>query len=598
MRKAVSSNKASTASGALFTTALAVVFVFAGAMYCYDRTLWSEIKAGERFGIRLLTSNSNLAHFEDTLTILTEMTAITGDTRWESDYQQTRGKLETLIEMLSKLEVEPDSLDMAAVSETLDAHKKLDTTNAEVFALVRQGDRQAALDLLADPRYSQLRETYAEARETFGTSMIRYVDSNLERHGSQIAMLMTAGYTVIFGMLFLLIVCRMVSRRNRERVLSDAAIEDSERRYRTLVENSDDTILTVDPNGVILFMNGAAARRLDKTPQQCVGKTVYELYSKQAADERMQLTEQVIASKRRLRTEVTGIIRGEPRWFDIILEPYIDAQGEVEGVQVIGRDIHESKIAAEKFDAYRRDMVRTEHLASMGTLAASVAHELKQPLSCIYLTIQNTQDRLSETTDTRKLRSDLDTMMADATRIHEAVDEFRSMTAKPVHHPVELVDLNATAAKIVKLFEHRASQQRVDIQIGSMSDLPDVYFNGRRLEQLLFSLIENAVQQTTGDRKHCVTISADATYEHIRIIVADDCGGISDEHRDRIFEPFFTTGSTTERTGLGLYITKHIVEEAGGDITLETTPGRGATFTITLPTAEPDTAQTSGPGTD
>jgi signal transduction histidine kinase len=124
----------------------------------------------------------------------------------------------------------------------------------------------------------------------------------------------------------------------------------------------------------------------------------------------------------------------------------------------------------------------------------------------------------------------------------------------------------------------------VTLQVEGMDKLPLIYSCERDLEQLFYSLIENAIQAAEGKKKCQVVISGAVRGEHIELRFSDNCGGIAPENLDRIFEPFFTTKNADERTGLGLCVVERIVSQLGGKIRIESKLGKGSTFFVTLPT--------------
>jgi signal transduction histidine kinase len=124
----------------------------------------------------------------------------------------------------------------------------------------------------------------------------------------------------------------------------------------------------------------------------------------------------------------------------------------------------------------------------------------------------------------------------------------------------------------------------VTLQVEGMDKLPHIYSCERELEQLFFSLIENAIQAADGKKRRWVIISgAVRDDEHIELQLYDNCGGIAPENLDKIFEPFFTTKPTGESTGLGLCVVERIVFQLGGKVRVESKLGKGSTFFVTLP---------------
>ena len=125
----------------------------------------------------------------------------------------------------------------------------------------------------------------------------------------------------------------------------------------------------------------------------------------------------------------------------------------------------------------------------------------------------------------------------------------------------------------------------MSLHLEGMGELPPIYSNEKDLEQLFFSLVENAIQAADGKKSHRLIISGAVKGEKIELRFTDDCCGIASKNLDKIFELFFTTNPPGEGTGLGLCIVERIVSGAGGKIRVESKAGKGSTFFVTLPTS-------------
>jgi len=143
--------------------------------------------------------------------------------------------------------------------------------------------------------------------------------------------------------------------------------------------------------------------------------------------------------------------------------------------------------------------------------------------------------------------------------------------------------LMAVAERVTHLLDGRAQWARITLQHRNMDELPSIRANEKDVEQLFFALIENAIHAADGKKDRWLTISGAIKGACIELKFADNCGGIAPENLDEIFEPFFTTKPAREGTGLGLCIVQRIVAQAGGKIWVESKPGKGSTFCITLP---------------
>ncbi len=232
---------------------------------------------------------------------------------------------------------------------------------------------------------------------------------------------------------------------------------------------------------------------------------------------------------------------------------------------------------------YREKMAHAEQLASLGTLSATLTHELNQPLTAIRLSIDNSLAELETTSCPNSVIEDLKEGLTGVSDAASIVKRFSNLAGKSSGKIVTEVNLKAVAERIVKLLKESARRARVSLQLKGMDKLPPIRSNEKDLEQLFFALVENAIQAADGKKSHRLIISGGVKDEHIELRFADDCCGIAPKNLDKIFEPFFTTRPIGERTGMGLCIVERIVSGAGGKIRVESKAGKGSTFFVTLP---------------
>jgi PAS domain S-box-containing protein len=246
-------------------------------------------------------------------------------------------------------------------------------------------------------------------------------------------------------------------------------------------------------------------------------------------------------------------------------------------------DISEMKRREEELSKYREQMARAEQLASLGTLSATIAHQLTQPLTVIRLSMDNSIDELQASSSSNSVIKKLNDVVSQVSNITSIIERFRNFARKSSGRTVAEVNLKAVAVRIAMLLSESARSANISLQIRNMDDLPNPFMNENDLEQLFFALIENAIQAADGKKVRQLVISGAVKDEHIELCISDDCGGILPENIDKIFEPFFTTKPRGHGTGLGLCIVKDVVSRNGGRIGVTSEPGKGTTFTINLP---------------
>jgi C4-dicarboxylate-specific signal transduction histidine kinase len=247
------------------------------------------------------------------------------------------------------------------------------------------------------------------------------------------------------------------------------------------------------------------------------------------------------------------------------------------------RDITESKQREKELNLYREKIVRTEQLASMEALSATVVHELTQPLIVIRLSIESALAKLKATSSSGAATKKLNTCLTEISNTTSIVERFHHYARKSIERTVKEVDLKAVAERTVKLLNGNARRARVTLRLKGPDGLLSLYFNEKYLEQLFFSLVQNVIQAADGKKSRRLIISGTVKNKHVELKFSDDCSGIIPENMGRIFEPFFTTKAVGEGTGLGLSIMEHIVSQAGGKVCIERKRGKSTTFFVTLP---------------
>jgi PAS domain S-box-containing protein len=381
------------------------------------------------------------------------------------------------------------------------------------------------------------------------------------------------------GKTYLMGVFRDISERKK----AEEELKESEEKYRALVENAVETIVMVDENGVFLFMNTRAANNLGGKPEDYIGKTMWDLFPKEIADRQAATVRETINTGRGINRIISSEVRGKLRWYNASVEPLRDSHGKVASAMIMAHDITEIKRVQEELERYRREMARAERLASMGTLSATAAHELTQPLTVVSLLIENALDKLVDTSCPMDVSDKLKNSLAEISHITSIVERFRSFARRSSEKVVREVDLQAVGERIVNLLGESAQLAKVTLRLEGVDKLPHIYSNEKDLEQLFFALVDNTIGAGDGKKSRQLVISGALKDEHIELKFSDNCGGIAPENLDKIFEPFFTTKPADQGTGLGLCIVRDIVSRAGGKIRVESKFGEGSTFFVTLP---------------
>jgi signal transduction histidine kinase len=237
-------------------------------------------------------------------------------------------------------------------------------------------------------------------------------------------------------------------------------------------------------------------------------------------------------------------------------------------------------MAHRRFVRLERRAQQAERLAELGTLTGGLAHEIKNPLSTVQLNLQLLREDLDPHNPAYgRVINRLATVQRETGRLKDILDDFLRYAGK-----IELerrpVELNRLLEELVDFFTPQAQLQRVQLRLKKSPDEVVVKADPRLLKQAVLNLMLNAVQ-AMGEKGGELILSAGRMDGQACIDVIDTGGGISPEVRDRIFDAYYSTKKGG--TGLGLAMTRRIIQEHGGRVTLRSEMGKGTDFTLHLP---------------
>lgn len=275
---------------------------------------------------------------------------------------------------------------------------------------------------------------------------------------------------------------------------------------------------------------------------------------------------------------------GEYRWLIESGIPRYTGDGEFAGYIGSNIDITDLKRAEEEQERLRQlqaELAHINRLTTMGELTASLAHEIKQPITAAMMSARTCLRWLQrDAPDVAKACDTASRIVSDVTRASDIVDRVRSLYSRGTPQR-ELFDVNEIIREMITLLHDTANRHSISIRNELDAGLPTITADRVQLQQVLMNLMLNgieAMKDTNGE----LTVTSKKTADGQLLISVSDSGiGISSDQADRIFEAFFTTKA--QGTGMGLSISRRIIESHGGRLWASTNSGRGATFHFTLP---------------
>ena len=371
------------------------------------------------------------------------------------------------------------------------------------------------------------------------------------------------------------------------------ALEVSEALTASVLATLPGEAAIVDVSGVIVQVNDAwavSARADDADPLAAVSVGANYLdacrrgiaTSDESAQKALDLVESVLHGRRDEGVLDYAWRGGEDRWFEMRVQHLVGPEG---GAAIMHFDISARKRAEAEARRHLDEIAHMDRVAALGELASSLAHELNQPLTAILTNAQAARRFLAATpADLDELRECLEDIVTNDRRAGEVIRRMRPLLKKG--GPAELLPLNLNdlAQNVLALVSNDALLHRVSIETVPAPALPVVYGDGIQIQQVILNLLVNAITAAaTGPpagRRVIMWTTAGNTYADLS--VRDSGKGISEADLDRLFEPFFTT--KREGLGMGLAISRSIVEAHQGRIWGENDPAGGAIFRVRLPT--------------
>ncbi|MBN1254540.1 MAG: PAS domain S-box protein [Deltaproteobacteria bacterium] len=353
-----------------------------------------------------------------------------------------------------------------------------------------------------------------------------------------------------------------VQKRGKELIKSKEDFSRLEAFNRDVIQSIQSGLLTVNLKDRVTFLNKAGQEILGITISQCKNRPISDLFSTLNNNFHEGL---------RSRMETTfQKPDGEETKLGLSISPLKDHRGNKVGQIIIFQDLTHIKEMEES-------MRRSEKLATIGQLAAGIAHEIRNPLASISGAIQLLKEEQEGGESDQRL---MEIILAESGRLNRLITDFL-LYAQPPKLNKKKVDVGALVENTLEVFT-RSPQWTKGMKLAKIVDAnATIAADPQQLEQVLWNLFINAVDAMEGKGMLEIKVNRDGTGKTVTLLVADTGKGISPKHIDRIFDPFFTTKEGG--SGLGLSIVHKIVENHEGDISVESRSDRGTTFTLTFP---------------
>jgi PAS domain S-box-containing protein len=351
----------------------------------------------------------------------------------------------------------------------------------------------------------------------------------------------------------------------------------------SVIDGSLQCVIVNDISGKITRFNHGAQKLFGYTSSQVVGrKFIQDLFEGGAARDVLHLLRDEASGGVGVLDSYHGIVIGNnrsriPVW--LTAHVVYDEQGHEMGTVSFVHDTREVVEMERKLESAQMQLIHADKMASLGKLAAGVAHEINNPLGGILLF----GGLLLEDMDfSDPKREDADRIVQEARRCREIVSSLLDFAhqKKRYHEPV---DLNAAVEQCLTLLGKNPIFLNIEMEKHLAGSIPPVTGNPSQIKQVFTNIVSNAADAMEGEGRLIISSRYDEQAGEVRVDFADTGPGIPPEIQARIFDPFFTTKEQGKGTGLGLSLSYNVMQMHGGDIRVSCPDGGGTVFTVVMP---------------
>jgi PAS domain S-box-containing protein len=346
-------------------------------------------------------------------------------------------------------------------------------------------------------------------------------------------------------------------------------------RFFNIAENSVNPIQITDLNGKMIYVNRAFELASGYSKEELLGKNPRIFGSGKMSSAFWDKMWATISSGKVWVGEIENRKKnGEPFYTQLLISPIIDKENNVTGYFAIHRDLTEKK-------TFEKQLIHSQKMESIGTLAAGIAHEVGNPLASISALVQVAQRSTKEPLVIEKLAL----VKNQITRISKIIRDLVDFS-RPSNYELKLTDINKVLIEAIEITKVGTKAKDITFEYELNEMIPYLPLIADQIQQVFLNILLNAVDaiaEKKNNKNEKITIKSDVDNDFVVITFTDTGTGISDENLNKVFEPFFTTKKEGKGTGLGLWVSYGIIKSFQGEIKVSSKLGEGTTFTIKLP---------------
>jgi two-component system NtrC family sensor kinase len=363
--------------------------------------------------------------------------------------------------------------------------------------------------------------------------------------------------------------------KNVDQAPSYQDLFNSRNTLRALFDSLPIAIYIIDQSYSLVAINISRAARVGEKPSLLVGRKCYEkLYRRLSPCPGCRAEDTFDSGKNSIRISREWIDDEKFLEWEMSTFPIFDSETQSVPVQtiVVEQDITEKR-------NLEANLIQSEKLAAVGQLAASVAHEINNPLTAIIANAQILRREIPE--DNPDIVDSVKLIEMAGTRASQVVRNLLGIARKEKYE-FSPIELNESLQNALSLVQHALVGRPIRVQLDLAENLPPVVASQDQLQGVWINLLLNAIDALDKPKSE-ISISSRYIRGQFQVSIMDNGKGIDEEHRARVFEPFFTTKSAGRGTGLGLSVCLRVIKYHGGDILVESQLGNWTRFTVVLP---------------
>lgn len=351
--------------------------------------------------------------------------------------------------------------------------------------------------------------------------------------------------------------------------------EEELQRFFYVAENTVNPLQITDTEGRMIYVNPAFLKVSGYKKEELIGENPRIFGSKKQMKKFWaEMWSTIKAGKVWIGDVENRKKNGEPFYTQLLISPILDQDQNVTGYFGVHRDLSEKK-------TLEKQLIQTQKMESIGTLAAGIAHEVGNPLASISALVQVAQ----RTTTDELVKEKLELVKSQVNRISKIIRDLVDFS-RPSNYEFQLTDINKNLAEAVEITKVGIKAKDIEFKLQLNKDIPLMPLVADQIQQVFVNILLNATDALIESKKNNkkIIVKSDLNEDDDVIISFTDNGtGISEENLNKIFEPFFTTKKEGKGTGLGLWVSYGIIKSFNGEIKVSSILNQETTFTIILP---------------